>query len=108
MKLDLIQKFRRITEGKTWINQGKPCTGFHLDLDKQQAFITCDYLIASPGRAGSEWFSEQCKELNITMINNQIDVGVRVELPAKVFEHITDEIYEAKLKYQEQNNMGYC
>lgn len=34
------------------------------------------------------------------MLNNQVDLGVRVELPAKVFEHITDVVYESKLVYR--------
>jgi uncharacterized protein len=29
-----------------------------------------------------------------------VDIGVRVELPAKVFEHITDVVYESKLLYR--------
>ncbi len=62
--------------------------------------IECDYLIAAPGRSGAEWFSGQCKKLNINLINNQVDIGVRVELPAKVFKHITDVVYESKLKYR--------
>ena len=36
----------------------------------------------------------------IVLINNQVDVGVRVEVPAQVFKHITDEVYEAKLVYR--------
>lgn len=64
--------------------------------------IGCKYLIAAPGRAGAEWFSCQCKKLDIPLINNQVDIGVRVELPAEVFENITDNIYEAKLKYRTQ------
>ena len=51
-------------------------------------------------RSGAEWFSNQCKELGIQLINNQVDIGVRVELPAKVFEHITDVVYESKLVYR--------
>ena len=57
-------------------------------------------MIAAPGRAGAEWFTEQCKELGLSFINNQVDVGVRVEVPAQVFKHITDEVYEAKLVYR--------
>ena len=34
------------------------------------------------------------------MTNNQIDIGVRVELPALIFEHITDVVYESKLIYR--------
>ena len=62
--------------------------------------LSCDYLIAAPGRSGAEWFSSQCKELGINMINNQVDIGVRIEVPARVFEHITDVVYEAKLVFR--------
>ena len=34
------------------------------------------------------------------LLNNQVDIGVRVELPATVFEHITDVVYESKLVYR--------
>ncbi len=64
--------------------------------------IECTYLIAAPGRAGAEWFTEQCKDLGLSFINNQVDIGVRVEVPAQVFKHITDEVYEAKLVYRTQ------
>ncbi|HEX2944474.1 MAG TPA: NAD(P)/FAD-dependent oxidoreductase [Clostridia bacterium] len=62
--------------------------------------IRCRYLINGPGRSGAEWFSQQCRELKLNLINNQVDIGVRVELPARVFEHITDAVYESKLKYR--------
>ena len=62
--------------------------------------ICATKLIAAPGRAGAEWFSSQCARLGLPMANNQVDLGVRVELPALVFKDITDAMYEAKLKYQ--------
>lgn len=62
--------------------------------------ICATKLIAAPGRAGAEWFSAQCAKLGLPMANNQVDLGVRVELPALVFKDITDAMYEAKLKYQ--------
>ena len=58
------------------------------------------YLIAAPGRSGAEWFAGQCRQLGLPMTNNQIDIGVRVELPALIFEHITDVVYESKLLYR--------
>ena len=73
--------------------------GYVLEL-KDGTEISCNYLVAAPGRSGAEWFSKQCKELKLEMINNQVDIGVRVELPAKVFEHITDVVYESKLLYR--------
>jgi hypothetical protein len=62
--------------------------------------FSAPWLIAGPGRSGAEWFSERCKGLGLELINNQVDIGVRVELPAVVFEHITDVVYESKLVYR--------
>ena len=62
--------------------------------------INAKYVIAAPGRSGAEWFSKVCNQsLKIEMINNQIDLGVRVELPNEIFSHITDSVYESKIKY---------
>ena len=67
---------------------------------KDNSQIICKYLIVAPGRSGAEWFSNKCNDLNLSLINNQVDIGVRIELPARVFEHITDAVYEAKLLYR--------
>ncbi len=62
--------------------------------------VDSTYLIAAPGRAGAEWYTEQCGKMGLSFINNQVDIGVRVEVPADVFKHITDEVYEAKILYR--------
>lgn len=62
--------------------------------------IDADYLVVAPGRAGAEWFTTECRKLGLELLNNQVDVGVRVEVPDAVFNHITDEVYEAKLVYR--------
>ncbi len=67
---------------------------------KQGEELSCAFLIAAPGRSGAEWFANQCKDLGLELINNQVDVGVRVELPAVVFKHITDAVYESKFLYR--------
>ncbi|GAG86564.1 unnamed protein product, partial [marine sediment metagenome] len=41
----------------------------------------CHYLILAPGREGADWLSTEAKRLNLTMHNNPIDVGIRVEVP---------------------------
>ncbi|MGI6358607.1 MAG: NAD(P)/FAD-dependent oxidoreductase [Bacillota bacterium] len=76
--------------------------GYRLELEGNDGIEQVDatYLIAAPGRAGSEWFAQQCRALGLQLFNNQVDVGVRVELPAEVFQQITDEVYEAKLVYR--------
>ena len=72
---------------------------YRVTTEKGEEF-TAPWLIAGPGRSGAEWFANQCKGLGIQLINNQVDIGVRVELPAMVFEHITDVVYESKLVYR--------
>jgi hypothetical protein len=72
--------------------------------DKSNVFndklIYADKLVVAPGRVGAEWLKEQCKELNIKTTNNQVDIGVRVEVPSEILKDITDEIYELKIKYK--------
>ncbi len=57
------------------------------------------YIVAMPGRAGSEWLKEQAEALDIKIANNPVDVGVRVEVPAVVTKRLTDALYESKLVY---------
>jgi len=60
---------------------------------------TCDKCIISIGRSGSKWIEGICQKLNIPTKSNRVDIGVRVELPATIFSHITDELYESKIVY---------
>lgn len=57
-------------------------------------------LILATGRSGSKWISEICSKLKIRTESNRVDIGVRVELPAEIFEHITDKVYESKIVYK--------
>ena len=41
-----------------------------------------------------------CDKLGIETKSNRVDIGVRVELPAVVFSHLTDELYESKIVYR--------
>ena len=61
---------------------------------------TCDKCIISVGRSGSKWMEKVCGELGINTESTRVDIGVRVELPAVVFSHITDELYESKIVYR--------
>lgn len=66
----------------------------------KDASYECDKCIVSVGRSGSKWMEQVCKELNIPTKSNRVDIGVRVELPANVFAHLTDELYESKIVYR--------
>ena len=64
------------------------------------AVYTCEKCVISVGRVGSKWMEKICKELQINTKSNRVDLGVRVELPAEVFSHLTDELYESKIVYR--------
>ena len=59
-----------------------------------------DKCIISVGRSGSKWMEQICRDLQINTRSNRVDIGVRVELPAVIFSHLTDELYESKIVYR--------
>ena len=61
---------------------------------------TADKCIISVGRSGSKWMETVCRDLDIPTESSRVDIGVRVELPAEVFSHLTDELYESKIVYR--------
>ena len=73
---------------------------------------TCKQCIISVGRSGSKWMETVCQDLQIPTKSNRVDLGVRVELPAVVFSHLTDELYESKIVYRtekfEDNVRTFC
>ena len=62
--------------------------------------FTCGKCIVSVGRSGSKWMETVCSDMDIPTKSNRVDIGVRVELPAEVFSHLTDELYESKIVYR--------
>ena len=64
--------------------------------------FSCEKCVISVGRSGSKWMETVCRELDIPTKSNRVDIGVRVELPAEVFSHLTDELYESKIVYRTQ------
>ncbi len=60
----------------------------------------CDKLVLATGRSGSKWVSRVCDKLGVEQKKNRVDIGVRVELPAEIFKHITDDVYESKIVYK--------
>jgi len=61
---------------------------------------SCRDCIVSVGRSGSKWMQEVCSRLKIPTLSNRVDLGVRVELRAEIFEDLTDELYESKIVYR--------
>ena len=77
----------------------KIADGYRVTTDKG-AVLEADKCIISAGRSGSKWMESVCSSLKIPTKSNRVDIGVRVELPAAVFSHLTDELYESKIVYR--------
>jgi hypothetical protein len=84
--------------------------GYRVHYGEQSA--NCKKCIISVGRSGSKWMEKICHELDIPTKSNRVDIGVRVELPAVIFSHLTDELYESKIVYRtekfEDNVRTFC
>lgn len=61
--------------------------------------VRAKYVVAAPGREGAEWLMKEARRLGLSTTSNAVDIGVRVESPAEVYEPITDICYESKLIY---------
>ena len=72
--------------------------GFLVRTSKDE--YRCRDLVLATGRSGSKWIASICDKLGIGQKSNRVDIGVRVELPAEIFKHITDDVYESKLVYK--------
>lgn len=68
-------------------------------LTEDGEHIECEHLILAPGREGTDWLIQEAGRLRLTMHNNPVDVGVRVEIPEVVMKDLTDVLYEPKLEY---------
>ena len=71
-------------------------TGVELASGEQ---IEAGYVIAGPGRAGAEWMHSEASRLGLQGANNPVDIGLRIEVPAVLMEHLTGKVYESKLIY---------
>ena len=62
-------------------------------------YIESRFVVIAPGREGSDWLLKEATRLGISLYNNPIDIGVRVEVPFTVLEELTSIFYEIKLEF---------
>ncbi len=73
-------------------------SGFEI-VTEDETYLS-ERCVVSVGRSGSKWMETICSRLGIDTRSNRVDIGVRVELPAEIFTHLTDELYESKIVYR--------
>ncbi len=70
------------------------------------------FVIIATGRSGAAWARKEALRLKLNLENNPVDIGVRVEIPAALSNHLTDLLYEFKAKYYaptfEQECRTFC
>lgn len=93
-KVDML--FNTIVEDIDYNDENKT----YIVTTKDNEKFSCKKIVLASGRSGSKWISKICDKFDIKLYSNQVDIGVRVELPAEVFKHITDDVYESKIVYQ--------
>ena len=73
--------------------------GVELQQNGEKTDIRADFVVAAPGRGGAEWLAKEARKLRLKTTNNAVDIGVRVEVPNSIMDHLTRDLYEAKLVY---------
>lgn len=70
--------------------------------------IQADIIVFAVGRSGSKFFTSWCLDNNIELSNNQVDIGVRVEMPSLIWDDIDSKIYEPKILYRTKQYGDTC
>ena len=82
------------TEAERVMTARRRATGIRLGNGTK---LHSDFVVLAPGREGSRWLDKESKRLRLTLLNNPVDIGVRVEIPSAVLEPLTKVTYEPKL-----------
>lgn len=93
-------EFRELTSATQIIVEGNKVKGVKLKPQKGEEYtVYAKYVIAGPGRGGADWLTKEVQRLGLKTQNNEVDIGVRVEVPNSIMDHLTKDLYEAKLVY---------
>ncbi len=92
--------FLGATSAKELIVEDNRVKGIVIETQKQDPYkVYAPHIVAAPGRSGAEWLTDVCRKAGLVTVNNEVDIGVRVEVPNAVMDHLTKHLYEAKLVY---------
>ena len=92
-------EFRERTTAESILTENGKAVGVRLSGKNGEETVSAPYIVLAPGRGGAEWLSRAAGELGLSVTNNEVDIGVRVEVPNAVMDPLTKHLYEAKLVY---------
>jgi uncharacterized FAD-dependent dehydrogenase len=81
------------------IEENGAVTGVKAQNASGEFVVMAPCVVIAPGRGGAEWLAEEARRLGLDTRNNEVDIGVRVEAPNSIMDHLTQHLYEAKLVY---------
>ncbi len=92
--------FAERTAARDLIAEDGKIVGVTLERENGEA-VRCEapFIVVAPGRAGATWLTQQIHALGLPTRNNEVDIGVRVEVPNAIMDRLTEHLYEAKLIY---------
>jgi hypothetical protein len=99
MYLELMNRgveIRTRTEVAHILSENRVLTGIETT---EGEVLHASHVVVAPGREGADWLTQLARDLNLSLSINPVDIGVRVELPARVFAPLTDLLYEPKFVY---------
>ncbi|RKD32090.1 NAD(P)/FAD-dependent oxidoreductase [Thermohalobacter berrensis] len=103
---DILKRMQEYLEDRITIKYMTPVENILVENNKVIGVKTrkgetyySNYVVALPGREGSEWFKNEANRLKLSTKNNAVDIGVRVEVPSVVLQDIADTVYESKFIY---------
>jgi hypothetical protein len=92
-------EFREKTTAKTIFTENGAAAGVKLSGPEGEETVSVPVVVLAPGRGGAGWLSRVAHENGLSIDNNEVDIGVRVEVPNAVMDPLTKHLYEAKLVY---------
>ncbi|MGE5371447.1 MAG: NAD(P)/FAD-dependent oxidoreductase [Solirubrobacterales bacterium] len=101
----VLSNFHSFLKSQITIQANESVTGIMVENGIVQGVRTkkgeyqAPLVVCAPGRDGAEWFVHEARRLKLGLKNNQVDIGVRVEVPAITLEHITQNVWESKIIY---------
>lgn len=92
--------FLELTSAEDILCENGQVTGVRIhQRGKEAEVVYAPCVVAAPGRGGAQWLTGIAGKLGLRTQNNEVDIGVRVEVPNAIMDHLTKDLYEAKLVY---------
>ncbi len=81
--------------------------GYILEFSNSEKLFAEKIIIAT-GRSGANFVANFCRDFDIKMSSNHIDIGVRVEMKDVIWKEFSDKIYEPKILYKTKTFEDRC